>query len=226
MLRARLREVGPLVDAYCVARELWWMVGDTPSRAVAAFEAQLTASTDPWGYAGAAGQERLASAEELLALVPQPIASALEVGCAEGHFTERLAARCRHLLAVDVTPTALARAELRLRGRAVSFAAWNLRRDPPPGAFDLVVAMDVLEGFSRPGAVAGGLRTLIAAVRPGGHLLIGNSRQGELFDQRWWGRLLTRGGVWIDRRAAAEPALERVATRIGGFYVNTLFLRR
>jgi hypothetical protein len=108
----------------------------------------------------------------------------------------------------------------------VRFATWDLRGDPVAERFDLVVAMDVLEAFCRPHLVRAARAKLVEALAPGGYLLLGNSRQGELFESSWWGRALIRGGKWIDRYVAGHPALEVVGTGTGGFYVNTLFRRR
>jgi SAM-dependent methyltransferase len=227
-LRERLARVGPLSDARHLARELWWMAWDTPGRARARFEREFAAGPDPWDYAGPGARERHSHALGLLdAAGLGAVQRAFEVGCAEGHFTAQLAPRCRELLAVDVSPLALARARARCGSApCLRFAEWDLRRGPVPARFDLVVAMDVLEGFCRPQQVRAARARLVGALRPGGHLLLGNSRQGELFETTWWGRALIRGGKWIDWYVAGHPALEVVATGTGGFFVNTLFRRR
>jgi SAM-dependent methyltransferase len=227
-LRRRLAGVGPLSDAYHLARELWWMAWDTPDRARARFEREFAAGPDPWDYGGPAARQRHAQALGLLdAAGLAAVERALEIGCAEGHFSAALAARCRSLLAVDISTVALARARARPGWPSgVRFAEWDLRRDPLPGRFDLVVAMDVLESFCRPGLVRGARARLVDALAPGGYLLLGNSRQGALFETTWWGRALIRGGLWIDRYVGAHPALERVAGGTGSFYVNSLFRRR
>jgi SAM-dependent methyltransferase len=227
-LRARLARIGPLSDAYHIARELWWMAWDTPARARASFERQFAAGPDPWHYRSRPARERHAHALGLLdAAGLTAVDRALEIGCAEGHFTARLAPRCRALLAVDLSAVALGRARAAgAWGAGVAFAEWDLRRDPLPARFDLVVAMDVLETFCRPQLVRAARAKLVAALVPGGHLLLGNSRQGELFETAWWGRALIRGGRWIDEYVGRHPALEVVATGTGSFYVNTLFRRR
>jgi SAM-dependent methyltransferase len=227
-LRERLARVGPVSDAYHLARELWWMAWDTPARARARFEREFAARPDPWDYASPLARERHAHALGLLdAAGLAAVDRAFEVGCAEGHFSALLAPRCRTLLAVDLSALALERARARRRWPAgVRFVEWDLRRDPLPARFDLVVAMDVLESFCRPQLVRAARARLVKAVAPGGHLLLGNSRQGDLFETSWWGRALIRGGKWIDRYVASHPALEVAGTGTGGFYVNTLFRRR
>ena len=85
-----------------------------------------------------------------MAVLPvERVGRALEVGCAAGHLTERLAGRCGSLLACDVDPRAVALTRERLDGRAdpgtgsvVVEQRW-LPRDWPEGRFDLVVLSEV-----------------------------------------------------------------------------------
>src|SRR5208337_391117 len=75
---------------------------------------------------------------------------AWEIGCAEGVLTARLAPMCEQLFAVDFIPLALERARARCQGFSnVSFSKWDLMSDPAPGAFDLIVIMDVLGSMGR-----------------------------------------------------------------------------
>ena len=73
----------------------------------------------------------------------------LEIGCAEGLFTERMAPFCDRITAVECALTARARTEARLRrlpeGR-VTVHLGNIRSWMPPAGtrFDLIVASDVL----------------------------------------------------------------------------------
>jgi len=74
-------------------------------------------SNRPWDYASPREQARFHHAAELLDVVRGNTCfrKALEVGCAEGAFTEFLAPRCESLLAVDVSAAALERALTRRR---------------------------------------------------------------------------------------------------------------
>ena len=149
---------------------------------------------------------------------------ALEVGCSEGLFSGSLAARCESVLAVDISPIALARARERCRwSNHVRFAEWNLRRDPVPGTYDLIVVESVFEYFHRPSAIRAARAKLVDALSPGGYLLVGNSRESEVVESAWWGKPLIRGAQWIDVFMAEHPRLRVVATVADDFYVDTLF---
>ena len=100
--------------------------------------------TDAFGYAQSTyeltRQEAVAQAA-----AERPVANALEIGCGEGYLTERLAAFCDRLTAVDISPTGLARARARLTGGRVTFIEANVRTwIPPSSGFDLIVISDVL----------------------------------------------------------------------------------
>ena len=76
------------------------------------FEAQFAANPDPWGFETSA-YEHAKYAETLAALGGRTYARGLEVGCANGVLTARLAPLCADLLAIDVAESALARARAR-----------------------------------------------------------------------------------------------------------------
>ena len=73
----------------------------------------LFAAPDPWGYSSAYEQTKY---EHTLELLPEgPIGRALELACAEGHFTVQLAPRVGTLVAADIAAKALERAADALR---------------------------------------------------------------------------------------------------------------
>lgn len=78
--------------------------------------------------------------------------SALEVGCAEGAFTERLASRAGELTAIDISGVALARARARIAPGGAQFVEADIRDwSPADGArFDLIVLGDVLYYLDKP----------------------------------------------------------------------------
>jgi SAM-dependent methyltransferase len=74
--------------------------------------------------------------------------NALEIGAAEGIFTEMLAPHCTSLLGIELADVAVKRAKSRLKGlKNVSFIQATLPHDMPDGIFDLIVASDVMYYF-------------------------------------------------------------------------------
>jgi len=162
---------------------------------------------DPWNY-GASAYERL-KYEDTLELVPHlPQGSALELACAEGHFTNRLAGRVGALLATDISETALKRAAARCEGlRNVAFRQLDFMRGPLPGAYDLIVCSEVL--YYAGARLASVARRLAAALRPGGLLVMAHANQiadeprATGFD---WGHAY--GARTIGQAFAALPGLK------------------
>ena len=184
---------------------------------------------DPWNYTESAIQsERFHSALRLIdgARKGRLYEAALEVGCAEGVFTEMLVPRCKSLLSVEFVRVALARATERCAGLGVTFSYWDLSTCPVPIHPDLLVIMDVLEYYSRPADVRSARDKLIEALEPGGHLLLGNSRQDLLFETAWWGKYMLRGGKRLAEFFCEHSALELIAMDTGTIYVNAIFRKR
>jgi SAM-dependent methyltransferase len=88
----------------------------------------------------------------------------LDVGCGTGHTSASLR-RFGPVIGVDLGAAALVRA--RARGLPVARARAGAL-PVPPGSFDVVVALDVLEHLEDDGAAA---REIFAALAPGGLLL-------------------------------------------------------
>lgn len=111
--------------------------------------------------------------ERTLALCgPGPYGRALEIGCAEGAFTERLAPRCRKLDAVDISAVAVERAAERTRAfPGVSCERRTLPAEFQAGAFDLIVTSDVLYYLSMTDLEAS-LSAFEQALAPGGALVL------------------------------------------------------
>ena len=75
---------------------------------------------------------------------------ALEVGAAEGIFTEMLAPQCDALIGVEVADVAVERARERLAPlKNVEFIQAALPNNMPDGMFDLIVLSDVLYYFPK-----------------------------------------------------------------------------
>lgn len=141
------------------------------SIAPAYFERLYRAEADPWAYA--TSPYEAAKYAATLAALPHPrYASALEVGCSIGVLTERLAARCDRLLAVDVSDAALARARRRCdRLCHVAFERRSLPAETPAGPFDLAVVSEV-GYYLAPADWVTALDRLADSVGAGGHLVL------------------------------------------------------
>lgn len=94
---------------------------------------------------------------------------ALDLGCGEGADALWLAGRGWLVTAVDISRVALERAAAVAGDAKVSWTHGDLVTAPPPaGAFDLVSALY----FPLPRTTPAALRSLLAAVAPGGTLLV------------------------------------------------------
>jgi peptidoglycan/xylan/chitin deacetylase (PgdA/CDA1 family)/ubiquinone/menaquinone biosynthesis C-methylase UbiE len=130
----------------------------------------FAAGEDPWDYTSPYEQRKY---DDTLALVPEQVDTALDVGCAEGIFTQRLAARARKLTAIDVSAVALARAKRRCADLPnVDFRQQNLFAGPLPSAADLIVCGEMLYFARDRGELACGVRNLVDALKPGGLLIV------------------------------------------------------
>jgi glycosyltransferase involved in cell wall biosynthesis/SAM-dependent methyltransferase len=201
-----------------------------PYRTPQWFEERYATGPDFWNYTGdPAERARHLLALEILNDLRQGgrFRSVLEIGCAEGLFTAMVAPYCESLLALDFAPAALERARRRCaRWPAVQFQQWDLRSDPVPAGFDLILAMDILYCFRRPSALRTAADKIVAAMRPGDYLLAGDTRESELFEKTWWGRRFCRGGKWVVETVRLNPALEVCRQAVNDTHVFGLFRKR
>lgn len=155
---------------------------------------------DPYGYASAPYEgARLKAMEQ--ALGARRYGHAVEIGCAEGFFTQALAERAERVEAVDVSPVALERARRRLEGRAnVSFHEADARDWAAATTADLVVLGDVLYYLDKP-LVAAEFQAVLARIRgwlaPGGRLILAHGFAGprELEHRRGFRRRFEELGL-------------------------------
>ena len=135
------------------------------------FDHVYHANRDPWNFESSPYEQAKYAAT--LAALPRPhYAEAFEIGCSLGVLTAQLALRCGHLLAVDVSEAALAQA--RARCAALPQVEIRLMRVPeefPPRLFDLILLSEVGYYWS-PADLARAAEQLIAALKPGGQLLL------------------------------------------------------
>ena len=107
------------------------------------FDGVHNGAADPWNYSGSWYEQRK-RALTLAALPEKSYERALEVGCSIGTLTAELAPRCRSLLAVDASGTAVHRARQLLDGwPGVEVEQRVLPGSWPGGTFDLVVVSEV-----------------------------------------------------------------------------------
>jgi predicted TPR repeat methyltransferase len=134
------------------------------------FEGLYAASGDPWNFE-TSDYEREKYRRTLEVLGDRRFRRALEAGASIGVFTEMLAVRCDELLAVDVSEKAVAAARERLAGLDhVTVERRTLPEEMPGGAFDLIVASEVLYYFP-PEEMLQLLDGFESALAPGGALL-------------------------------------------------------
>ncbi|TIT82469.1 MAG: methyltransferase domain-containing protein, partial [Mesorhizobium sp.] len=102
-----------------------------------AFWNSYFATEDPWSYGSRYEQEKY---ERQLEILPAgPIGRALELACAEGHFTRQLAPRVGRLTATDISAIAIERAGARCSDQPnVEFGVLDFAADTLPGGMDLI----------------------------------------------------------------------------------------
>jgi SAM-dependent methyltransferase len=136
----------------------------------AAFEARYRAEGDPWATLTDPA-ERAKAASNLAACGDGPFAAVCDLGAGLGVLAAALAPRARALLALDAAPTAVAAAADRLAPWPRAEARVAVLPDGlPAGAFDLVVASEILYYLPDP-AFAATLDWLDRALLAGGRLV-------------------------------------------------------
>ncbi|MGH9523958.1 MAG: SAM-dependent methyltransferase, partial [Terriglobales bacterium] len=148
-----------------------------------------------WNFDSAVEQERHRRSMAVL----QPHRSGgdwgdvLEVGCSEGTFTQRIAPFCRSLLACDVSEIACARARERCRDRHVEIRNMEIAKEALPGTYDVVFALDVIDVIHGPRQVRSVWEKMIAAIKPGGNLVMSSCQLPRGLRSSWWSRTLMEG---------------------------------
>jgi SAM-dependent methyltransferase len=138
---------------------------------------------DPYGLAASA-IETAKYKHTIDVLDGRRFARALEVGCAAGVFSERLAPFCEELVAVDISAVAVSKARRRLQSIPGAEARrLSIPSQMPEGSFDLIVCSDVLY-YWEPHILVDALRRFEESLRPGGSLValhyLGTPGQGTL----------------------------------------------
>ena len=171
---------------------------------------------DPYGYFSHPHElGKQALAETMLA--GRRYARALEIGCAEGAFTRRLARLCGEVLAVDISPTALSRAREWLKDVGnVRFLQANARELDFSPDWDLIVVSEFLYYIEKKPLPAGELdrflSRLAGLVAPGGRVLVLHSFAGPAecaVRSGYVERLLAAGGLRPEREQVGGDDLHK-----------------
>ncbi|MGO6681413.1 glycosyltransferase [Rhizobium leguminosarum] len=161
---------------------------------------------DPWNYVSVYEQVKYA---QTLSLIPEGIEKALELACAEGIFTEKLARKVGQLTATDISQRAVDRAVERCHDhRNVELRVLDFVRQDLPPEQDLIICSEVLYYMKDEEMLAAVCRKMAAALKPNGYLITAHAhiRQDEPartgFD---WGNPFGVGT--IKQVLAAQPGL-------------------
>jgi peptidoglycan/xylan/chitin deacetylase (PgdA/CDA1 family) len=142
---------------------------------------ELFSEEDPWKYSVSAYESWKSGLTLGLLPTGKQLACALEVGCAEGHMTARLAQHVERLVAVDMSSTAIERAMLRCAGfDHVEFQQLDIVEGRLPKQLDLILVSEVLYYLSRD-EVALIAKRFAEQLKVGGHVLLvhGNAIQDD-----------------------------------------------
>lgn len=139
------------------------------------FEMLFTLSRNPWKYTSNYQQRKY---ERELELLPSNfIGKALEIGCAEGHFTVKLAPRVSSLIATDISRIALGRAAKLCEKQQlynVRFMHLDIVKDSIPECFDLIFCSEVLYYVGSVIDLQKIASKIAVALKPGGYLITTN----------------------------------------------------
>jgi SAM-dependent methyltransferase len=220
-----LRDTSLVQSCRWFAKEFQNTLWESRASSAETVDQEFKEKKDPWNYeTNLLEQLRFRQQAELLdvARKEQLFTSGLEIGCAEGLFTEFIADRCESLLVLDISPTALARTQSRRQwAEGVRFGAFDLLHDAIPGTFDLIVLAGVLEYFYRPTTFSRVREELTAALRPNGYLLLETTRANSIVEDSWWGKRLIRG-KWINDFISGHPSLSIVSSATSDSFAVTL----
>jgi SAM-dependent methyltransferase len=135
------------------------------------FDALYRENPDPWKFE-TSEYETNKYADTIAALPQQQYQSAFEIGGSIGVLTEKLAAHCKALLSIDISPLAQQRAIQRCQHLPhVRFQIMNFPHEYPPQRFDLVLLSEVGYYWCWEDLQQAQQR-ILELLEPGGHLLL------------------------------------------------------
>jgi len=136
------------------------------------FEEMFAGDADPWGFE-TSSYEQAKYDHTLASFGGRRYRHALEIGCANGVLTQRLAGQCDDLLAIDVSKTALASAASRcVIYPSVRFAMMSFPGEiPDRSSSDLIVLSEVAYYWDD-ADLALAARRVLDLLAPGGDLIL------------------------------------------------------
>ncbi len=141
---------------------------------------RLFAEADPWNYASDYEQVKY---RQTLALLPDHVGCALELGCAEGAFTVTLAERATRVTAADISLIALARARERCASATnVRIVRLDVFDEPLGDPYDTIVCSELLYYAEGVNGLRSALAAMAASLKPGGVLVMAHAN--AVVDQR------------------------------------------
>jgi SAM-dependent methyltransferase len=145
-------------------------MSDSNRQSEAFFEARYRDSNDPWEFASSAYELKRYQAT-IDALSRVSYRCGFEPGCSIGVLTARLARRVEHLIACDISETAVTRAKERCREfNHVEIYQRDAATGPPEGTFDLMVFSELGYYFSAD-RLQDIVQRLAERLQPGGDFL-------------------------------------------------------
>lgn len=190
----------------------------------ASFEAVYALKGDPWRYdVSYYEQEKY---RDTIANLPG-CSRVLEVGCAEGAFTQMLAPHVEYVTGVDISATAIQRARKKcMRWENTRFVHLDIEfEELPLASFDLVICSEVLYYLDDPTRIRNVGHKLTEHLEPGGHLVLVDRRirsddtsgfPAPIF------RYPSMGAATVHSILASLPSLERIREIKRSFYTITV----
>jgi len=185
---------------------------------------KVFAREDPWDYSNAYEQQKY---KHTLEMIPEGSRSrVLELGCAEGLFTEMLAEKVDDILAVDISERALERATNRCaRLDNVRFKQHDIAQGIHAGEFDLIICSEILYYLRDRYAVEAFASQVKEALPPGGYVLMTHANMVSDDKSQTGFDFNEIGARFIGETFSAEPGLEFIRELQTELYCVQLFRR-
>jgi 2-polyprenyl-3-methyl-5-hydroxy-6-metoxy-1,4-benzoquinol methylase len=136
------------------------------------------------------------------------LGAVLEIGCANGEFTEQLSRVVTQLSACDISERACTATHARVP--AANVFPLDILKSERFGQYDVVIAMDLLDCIQLPWRVSTVIDRLVAATKPNGILVISSTRLAEAIRGGMLARLIGAGADYHYRLLLADSRLERL----------------